>query len=287
MSKARDLANAGTALTTVSATELGYLDGVTSAVQTQLNAKQAVVSGVDSTEIGYLDGVTSAIQTQIDSKIGSASAINPTIVDAKGDLIAATAADTVARLAVGTNDQVLTADSSTATGLKWATAASGGETLISTTTLSGSSITLSSIPSTYKSLKFVVRNFRPSADYEPLNVRFNGDSTANRYFGGSSTTNIDGQTFSQAGIYGGGAEQQDSGAAGNALSVTEIYDYTNTTTWKMLTTTSIANNGGTPTWINAQRRIGAYNQTSAISSITLYVDSGTITSGTVLLYGVN
>lgn len=39
MTKARDLANAGTALTTVSATELGYLDGVTSAVQTQIDAK--------------------------------------------------------------------------------------------------------------------------------------------------------------------------------------------------------------------------------------------------------
>jgi hypothetical protein len=41
MSKARDLANAGTALTSVSATELGYLDGVTSAVQTQIDAKLA------------------------------------------------------------------------------------------------------------------------------------------------------------------------------------------------------------------------------------------------------
>jgi hypothetical protein len=39
MSKARDLANAGTALTAVSATELGYLDGVTSAVQTQIDTK--------------------------------------------------------------------------------------------------------------------------------------------------------------------------------------------------------------------------------------------------------
>ena len=96
MSKARDLANAGTALGAVTATELGYVDGV-----------------------------TSAIQTQIDSKIGSASAINPTIVDAKGDIIAATAADTVARLAVGSNDAVLTADSSTATGLKWAAVAGG------------------------------------------------------------------------------------------------------------------------------------------------------------------
>jgi hypothetical protein len=49
--------------------------------------------------------------------------IQPTIVDAKGDLIAAVAADTPARLAVGANDTVLTADSSTATGLKWATPA--------------------------------------------------------------------------------------------------------------------------------------------------------------------
>jgi hypothetical protein len=39
MSKARDLANAGTALTTVSATELGYVDGVTSAIQTQIDTK--------------------------------------------------------------------------------------------------------------------------------------------------------------------------------------------------------------------------------------------------------
>ena len=39
MSKARDLANAGTALTSVSATELGYVDGVTSAIQTQIDTK--------------------------------------------------------------------------------------------------------------------------------------------------------------------------------------------------------------------------------------------------------
>ena len=74
MTKARDIANAGTALSAVSATELGYLDGVTSAVQTQIDSKQAVVSGVNSTEIGYLDGVTSAIQTQLDAKAPSTSA---------------------------------------------------------------------------------------------------------------------------------------------------------------------------------------------------------------------
>jgi hypothetical protein len=58
-----------------------------------------------------------------------ANAIQNAIVDAKGDLITATAADTPARLAVGTNGQVLTADSTTATGLKWATAGGGGKVL--------------------------------------------------------------------------------------------------------------------------------------------------------------
>ena len=39
MTKSRTLADSGTAFTTVSATELGYVDGVTSAIQTQLNTK--------------------------------------------------------------------------------------------------------------------------------------------------------------------------------------------------------------------------------------------------------
>jgi hypothetical protein len=66
------------------------------------------------------------------------AAIAKSIVDAKGDLIAATAADTVSRLAVGTNGQVLTADSTAATGLKWGTA-SAGMNLV--TTLSPSAVT--------------------------------------------------------------------------------------------------------------------------------------------------
>jgi hypothetical protein len=57
------------------------------------------------------------------------NAIQNAIVDAKGDLIAATAADTPARLAVGTNGHVLTADSTAATGIKWAAPAGGGKVL--------------------------------------------------------------------------------------------------------------------------------------------------------------
>jgi hypothetical protein len=68
------------------------------------------------------------------------NAIQNAIVDAKGDLITATAADTPARLAVGTNGQTLVADSTASTGLKWATPASGstfvGARLSRTTSLS-------------------------------------------------------------------------------------------------------------------------------------------------------
>lgn len=70
-----------------------------------------------------------------------ANAIQNSIVDAKGDLIAASANDTPARLAVGTNGQVLTADSTAATGLKWAAAASPSYTWTSfTPTFTGTSV---------------------------------------------------------------------------------------------------------------------------------------------------
>jgi len=148
MSKARDLANAGTALGAVTATELGYVDGV-----------------------------TSAIQTQIDSKIGSASAINPTIVDAKGDIIAATAADTVARLPVGTNGQVLTADSTAATGLAYTTLSSGGMTLIEEKVISASTgFSFSSIPQTYKQLILVWGAMNHDGNSSPFSVRLNNNT---------------------------------------------------------------------------------------------------------------
>ena len=72
-----------------------------------------------STEIGYVNGVTSAIQTQLDAKTLKST------LSAKGSIYAATAASTPAELAVGSNGQVLTADSAQSTGVKWADASAG------------------------------------------------------------------------------------------------------------------------------------------------------------------
>mgnify|MGYP000657501159 CR=1 FL=1 len=98
------------AISAVTSTEVGYLDGVTSAIQTQIDSKQATITGaattiddtnltasravvsdgsgkvaasaVTATELGYVDGVTSAIQTQIDSKQATITGAATTIDDA-------------------------------------------------------------------------------------------------------------------------------------------------------------------------------------------------------------
>ena len=97
------------------------------------------------------------------------SSIDPlTILDAKGDLISATAADTPARLAVGTNGHVLTADSTQATGLKWAAAASGA-------TLVGCQLTKSAV--------------QALANQTEVAITFNGETWDTDAFHDNSTNN--------------------------------------------------------------------------------------------------
>jgi len=214
------------------------------------------------------------------------AAIAKTIVDAKGDIIAATAADTVSRLAVGANDTVLTADSSTATGLKWAAVASGGMTLISTTTLTGASVSLTSIPSTYVHLQLIIQNFKPATDNKFLSARINGDSSANRYYSmrldgdvaGALAQAFDSTFFRMSG--------NNDNSVDTNLSIIDLWNYTNTTTWKFANVQSITVNATTTTSFNPTNYFGVYNQIGAITSIDLFPDGGNFTSGTALLYGV-
>lgn len=79
---------------------------------------------------GFVYDSTDDVWYPIGTGTHNHSEIAKTLIDAKGDLIVGTAADTVTRLAVGaTNGMVLTVDSAEATGLKYATPAAGGKVL--------------------------------------------------------------------------------------------------------------------------------------------------------------
>jgi hypothetical protein len=215
----------------------------------------------------------------------ASAGIPKTIVDAKGDIIAATAADTVSRLAIGTNGQVLTADSAEATGMKWGTVAAGGMTLISSTTLTGSSVTLSSIPSAYKNLQIVIQSYRPATGNELMRLRINGDSTASRHAEfpwGSSNSSDNAFNLNYIPLTGEGTS-----GTSNSFYSFMINDYANTTTWKSITGYGIVNNNAIPTKFNYNTVNGFYNQTAAVSSLMFFPVVGNFTSGTILLYGVS
>jgi hypothetical protein len=129
------------------------------------------------------------------------NAIQNAIVDAKGDLIAATAADTPARLAVGTNGQVLTADSTAATGIKWATpaTATSGLTLITRNSFSSvASVAIDSIfSSTYYSYMVVIESIyaATAADDLHLQMRYGSTTQTANYQGACATMGISSVTL--------------------------------------------------------------------------------------------
>jgi hypothetical protein len=113
-----------------------------------------------------------------------ANAIQNAIVDAKGDLIAATANDTPARLAVGANGQTIVANSSASTGLAYSNNAPlGGLPALSTTTLTGAStITVSGISNVSRLAITINEASADAGSY--ISLRFNGDSGASYgYYG--------------------------------------------------------------------------------------------------------
>jgi hypothetical protein len=131
-------------------------------------------------------------------------------VDAKGDLIAATAADTVSRLAVGANGTILTADSAEATGMKWATPAASGSglTLVaqSSVTTQTSIIFNNCFSSTYQNY-LIVGRFTGSANSMAWRLRASGtNATASDYtyqsFSSEGTSNTSARATGAPVFYG-------------------------------------------------------------------------------------
>ena len=211
--------------------------------------------------------------------------IQPTIVDAKGDIIAASAADTPARLAVGANNTVLTADSAEATGLKWATPASGSMTLLSTTTLSGSSTTVSSINQTYKSL--IIEVYGATWNTADDSCAFETNLTlvlGQNKLSVSSVGTPDFLSTTITGLDDGSQNQKRTG--GNNYFRFTFDNYAATTdykVWSLRGSYEGASSNGR--MINI---FGGVASDTAINSFTFKTGNGyTLTAGTLKVYGVN
>lgn len=222
-----------------------------------------------------------AIDTTVFNNAGAA--IAKTIVDAKGDIIAATAADTVSRLAVGANDTVLTADSSTATGLKWGTVQSGGMTLLNSgnTSLSGSTITFSSLGG-YETLLINIFGLNPSSSTAIGLMRFNSDTGSN--YSQAEFTNSPGVSEGTAGQNSTAINLNRFGRSYLNQNTTnywnfEIFDYNRAST--RVIRYNVAETG--PTLSQGTARYGG---SSDITSLTLLLDTGTFSSGTCEIWGI-
>lgn len=103
---------------------ISYLDDTNAVEKYDGSAWVALVAG-------DIEGITAGTGLSGGGTSGTVTLTNSmaTAIDAKGDLIAGTAADTFSRLGVGSNGQILTADSAESTGMKWAAPAGGGKVL--------------------------------------------------------------------------------------------------------------------------------------------------------------
>ncbi len=240
-----------------------------------------------------------AIVTTVFNNAGAA--INKTIIDAKGDLIVGSAADTAAIVAVGTNDYVLTADSAATNGVKWAALpASGGMTLISETVLNANSgLNLTSIPGTYKQLLLIWFGVKHSGNGSYFNLRLNNDSTASIYQHaqwGQTTNTVtnDRGDYSSIGLNGAAPFGDDASeapiyqsAAGELL----IDNYASSTKTKALYGRWTYKDNGSGAAMYGQF-IGSYNSTTAITSVDVVRMTGSATlsnqtNTSVRLYGIS
>jgi len=240
------------------------------------------------------DGAT-AIETlgdAVDATVfaNANAAIAKTIVDAKGDIIAATAADTVARLPVGTNGQALKANSATATGLEWGSvAATKSYSLLGTGTLtSGSTVTVSGI-SGVDSIR-VILNSASATVATNMNMTINGDTASNYrnvYVSIAGTGAYTPQflsSLSSAGTSITTGTMNDAAGGGDNVSGYVQIDGCNTSGIKMV---QGAASGGNVLGNNPYGRVygGFWNNSATVTSISFSTSAGTFDAGTFSVYG--
>jgi trimeric autotransporter adhesin len=214
--------------------------------------------------------------------------IQPTLLTTKGDIIVATGNATLVRQGVGTNGQVLTADSTQADGVIWATPASG-MTVIQSGTLSTTSVDITSIPQTYKHLQLVMWNTTFSAN-DGFALQING-ITASNYgrssYGQNGATSVNGSVINDNGVYYGNGAADPLFSSGFNHWVLDIYDYTNTTgAWAMR---------GNGTYLNTSSVYSTYQAAytyvaataTAITRVNIKTGGSRTMAGNYILYGVN
>ena len=250
---------------------------------------------VASGATGDIEGVTAGVGISGGGTSGTVTITNSmaTAIDAKGDLVPGTGADTFSRLAVGANNTVLTADSSTATGLKWAAPTTSGKSysLLNTggTALTGATtITVSGL-SGYDSLMIIVYEASSASASSTFSIRFNADTASNYDVNGSNAVYVSTYASGNFSRFSGAASAIEIGQmstnAASSLSGSMLVFGANTTgakAWQGAWGSSA--NGGNSNSANALG--GVYTGTSVISSVSVISGTGNFDSiGKVFIWG--
>jgi len=246
-----------------------------------------VVGGVPawSSETGDISEVQAGTGISVASGTGPIPVVTNTVAtafDAKGDLVAGTGADTFAKLTVGANNTVLTADSTTATGLKWAApAAGGGLTLLDTLTLTGGTVTSSSLSGSYKNLVCVYKNVYTSTT-DTSYIRLNGDTGSNYSYNHITSTTSLTPAASSTSFFRWLDVANQSGAQDKGTGVVTVYRYTDTDQVALQHFGYMKSSGGTQM---GNYTLGVYDNSAAITTISFIVGGSTFSGGTVYIYG--